>query len=161
MSELLNDSPTAVKYRDRVLAELHPGERVMYAVDAQVMEPMPFKKFNLYIGSVIVTNERLLVAEGKALGRGATFHSASWGEVENVGRGNDGKVGIQKTVSSKSRWPLWEISIWEGESYKTPLDKKQLDLLSLSIQEARAAVAASRGADVDSAYEELKRRRGF
>jgi hypothetical protein len=159
VTDLLNDSPTAVKYRDRVLAELHSGEQVMYAVDAQVMEPTPGNNFNLYIGSVIVTNERLLVVEGKALGRVA-FHSVPWGEIEKSGRGNDGKVGIQKTISSKSRWPLWEISIWEGKSYKTPLDKKQLDLLSLSIQEARAAVAASQEADVDSAYEELKRRRG-
>lgn len=160
MSDLLNDSPTAAKYRDRVLAELYSGEQVMYAVDAQVMEPTPGNNFNLYIGAVIVTTERILVAEGKALGRVA-FHSVPWGDVEQAGQGNDGKVGIRKTVSSKSRWPLWEISIWEGKSFKTPLDKKQLDLLALSIQEARAAVAASRDADAGSAYEELKRRRGF
>jgi hypothetical protein len=160
VSKLLNDSPTAVKYRDRVLAELHPSEQVMYAADAQVMEPTFGNNFNLYIGSVIVTNERLLVADAKSLGR-LTFHSVSWGEVEQAGRLNDGKVGIQKTVSSKNRWPIWQISMWEGKSYKTPLDKKQLDLLALSIQEARAAIAAMRDADVNSAYEELRRRRGF
>lgn len=160
VSELLNDSPTAVKFRDGILNELHPGEQVLYAADAQVMEPTGGTNFNLYIGSVIVTNERLLVAEGKMMGRVA-FHSVPWSEVEKSGRLNDGKVGIQKTISSKSRWPLWEISIWEGKSYKTPLDKKRLDLLSLSIQEARMAVAASHEADVDSAYDELRRRRGF
>jgi hypothetical protein len=160
MSDLLSDSPTAAKYRDRVLAELHGGEKVMYAVDAQVFEPTTGSNFNLYIGAVIVTNERLLIAEGKAFSR-VTFHSVLWGDVEQAGQANDGKVGIRKSVSSKSRWPIWEISIWEGKSFKTPLDKKQLDLLALSIQEARVAVAATREADVDSAYEELKRRRGF
>jgi hypothetical protein len=55
----------------------------------------------------------------------------------------------------------WKISIWEGKSYKTPPDKKRLDLLSRSIQEARAAVVASHETDVDIAYEELKRRRGL
>jgi hypothetical protein len=141
---------------------MHRGEQVLYAVDAQVMEPTgrAAGDFNLYIGSVIVTNERLVVVEGKALGRVA-FHSVLWSDVEKSGRGNDGKVGIQKTVSSRSHWPIWEISIWEGKSYKTALDKQRLDLLSLSIQEARAAIAASHAADVGSAYEELKRRRGF
>jgi Bacterial PH domain len=158
VSELLNDSPTAVKFRDRVLDELHPGERVLYATDAQVVEPMGGMDFNLYIGSVIVTNERLLVAEGKMMGR-VTFHSVPWNVVQKSGRLNDGRVGVQKSVSPKSRWPLWEISIWEGKSHKTPLDRKRLDLLSLSIQEARATVAASHQTDVESAYDELKRRR--
>lgn len=160
MSELLNDSPTALKYRDRILAELYSDEKVMFAVDAQVMEPTPGDRFNLYIGAVIVTTERLLVVESKAMGR-VVFHSVPWGDVEQAGQANDGEVAIRKTVSSNSRWPLWKISIWEGKSYKTPLDKKQLDLLGLSIQEARAAVAASRDAEAGSAYEELKRRRGF
>lgn len=160
MSELLTDSPTAMKFRDRIVNELHAGEQVLYAADAQVMEPMGGANFNLYIGSVIVTSERLLVAEGKVLGK-VSFHSVPWSEVEKSGRLSDGKVGIQKTISLKSRWPLWEISIWEGKSYKTPLDRKSLDLLSLSIQEARAAIAASHDADVDSAYDDLKRRRGF
>jgi hypothetical protein len=159
VSDLLNDSPTAVKFRDRILSELHPGELVLYASDAQVMEPTGGTDFNLYIGSVIVTKERLLVAEGKMMGRVA-FQSLPWSDVEKSGRLNDGKVGIRESISSTSRWPLWEISIWEGKSYKTPLDKKRLGLLSLSIQEAQEAVAASNEADVDSAYDELKRRRG-
>jgi hypothetical protein len=54
-----------------------------------------------------------------------------------------------------------EIIIWVGKSFKTPLDKERLSLLILSIHEARAAVAASQEANVDSAYEELKRRRGL
>jgi Bacterial PH domain len=160
MSDLLNDSPTAVKFRDRILNELHPGEQVLYAADAQVTEPMGGTDFNLYIGSVIVTNERLLVTEGKMMGR-VSFHSVPWIEVVKSGHLNDGKVGIQKTVSARSRWPLWEIGIWEGKSYKTPLDRKRLDLLSRSIQEARLAIAAADEADMDSAYDELKRRRGF
>jgi hypothetical protein len=57
------------------------------------------------------------------------------------------------------RRPIWEISIWEGKSHKTPLDKKHLDLLALSIQDARAPIAAQHNADVDSAYDDLKRRR--
>lgn len=105
-------------------------------------------------------SELLTDSPSKMLGK-ASFHSEPWSEVEKSGRLSDGKVGIQKTISSKSRWPLWEIGIWEGKSYKTPLDRKSLDLLSLSIQEARAAIAASHDADVDSAYDDLKRRRGF
>jgi hypothetical protein len=162
VSELLNDSPTAVKFRDRIINELHPGEHVLYATDAEVMEPTGSGPgdFNLYVGSVIVTNERLLVVEGKMMGRVA-FHSVAWSDVEKFGWGNDGKLGIQKAISPKSRWPIWKIGIWEGKSYKTPLDKKRLGLLSLSIQEAQAAVSASRESDVDSAYEELKRRRNL
>lgn len=162
MSKLLNDSPTAVKFRDRILAELHPDERVLYAADAQVMEPTGGGPgdFNLYIGSVIVTSERLLAAEGKMMGRVA-FFSVPWSEVEKAGRGTDGAVVVQKAVSMKSRWPIWKISIWEGKSYKTPLDRQRLDLLLMSIHEARAAVSASHEDDTVAAYEELKCRRGF
>jgi hypothetical protein len=162
VSELLNDSPTALKLRDRVLSELHGGEQVYYAADGQVMEPTGGGPgdFNLYVGSVIVTNERLLVAESKMLG-GARFWSVAWTDVEEAGRYDDGTVGVRKSLSSTNRWPLWKISIWEGKSHKTPLDKKRLDLLALSIKEAQDAVAASRVADAADSYEDLKRRRGF
>lgn len=36
MSDLLNDSATAVKIRDKILAELHPEEQVFYAAEGQV-----------------------------------------------------------------------------------------------------------------------------
>lgn len=159
MSDLLNDSPTAVKFRDKILAELHPGEQVLYASDAQVTEPHGGSDFALYVGAVIVTSERLLVVEGKMMGRVA-FYSVAWTDVVKTGRGNDGIVGVQKNVTSRSRWPLWEIRIWEGKSWKTPLDKTRLDLVALSIQDGLAAVQAAEGAETMSAYEELKKRRG-
>lgn len=159
MSDLLNDSPTAVKFRDRILAELHSGEQVLYAADGQVTEPHGGTDFGLYIGSIIVTSERLLLVEGKMMGR-AAFTSVSWTDVVKSGRGDDGRVGVQKNITSRSRWPIWEIRIWEGKSFKTPLDKTRLDLVSLSIQEALSAVKGAEGADTLSAYEELKKRRG-
>jgi len=159
MSDLLNDSQTAVKFRDRILAELHPGEEVLYAAEGQVTEPHGGSDFALYIGSIIVTSERLLLVEGKMMSRVA-FVSLAWPDVVKVGRGDDGRVGVQKNITSRSRWPLWEMRIWEGKSWKTPLDRTRLDLLYLSIQDALAAVQAAEGADTLSAYEELKKRRG-
>jgi hypothetical protein len=159
MSDLLNDSPTAVTFRDRILAELHSGEKVLYAADGQVKEPHGGSDYALYIGSIIVTSERLLVVESKMRGR-AAFYSVAWTDVVTTGRGNDGTVGVQTNVTSRSRWPIWEIKIWEGKSWTTPLDKVRLDLVSFSIQEGLAAVQAAEGADTLSAYEELKKRRG-
>jgi hypothetical protein len=160
VSDLLNDSPTAVKFLDRILGELFDGEQVLFATDGQVVEPTggSATDFNLYVGAIIVTNERLLVAEGKMMGRVA-FHSVAWTDVEKSGRSEDGMVVVQKRISSKNRWPLWKIGIWEGKAYKSPLDQKSLDLLRLSMVEARESVEASHQADVGSAYEELKRRR--
>jgi len=162
VSELLNDSPTAVKFRDRILSELGDEEQVLYAADGQVIEPTGTGSgdFNLYVGSIIVTTVRLLVVEGKMLG-GARLQSVAWTDVEKTGQFEDGTVGINKVISSRNRWPIWKISIWEGKSHKTPLDTKRLGLLSLSVQEAKAAVSASQDADVTLAHEELKRRRGF
>jgi hypothetical protein len=156
VSDLLNDSPTAVKFRDRILPELQ-GEQVLFVAEGQVMEPTGSGAgdFRLYIGAIIVTDRRLLVAEGKAFGR-VTFQYVEWGDVQKNGRDREGKVAIQKS----GRWPIWQISIWEGKSYKTPLDRKSLDLLSLSIEEAYQAVRTDRVSDSVSAYEELKRRRG-
>jgi hypothetical protein len=37
MSDLLNDSATASKLRDKILAELHADEEVFYAVEGQVI----------------------------------------------------------------------------------------------------------------------------
>ncbi len=156
MSELLNDSPTAIKLRDRILADLSPAEKVLFVTEGQVMEPIGGGNFNLFIGAIVVTTERLAVFESKALGRMGKNHVA-WRDVQKDGRMVDGRVAIQKNGSR----PRWEIGIWEGKSYKTPLDTKQLDLLSLSITEARSAIAAERGADAVDAYEELKRKRGF
>lgn len=162
MSELLSDSPTAVKYRDRILQELHAGERVLYASDSTigVLDPVEGGCSNVYIGAIIVTNERLLSAEGKMMGRVA-FRSVPWGDVENIAQTPDGKVGVLRTRSSERHYRLWSVAIRTGKSSSSPLDKTRLDLLRLSIQDARAAVADSRAAESDSAYEELKRRRGF
>jgi len=166
MSDLLNDSATAVKVRDKILAELHPDEQVFYAAEGQVTEPTPAPSrpndFNLFAGAIIVTNERLLVAEAKMLG-GARFWSLPWADVNEIGRYPDGAVGYKKTLKQGVQWPLWKVQIWEGKSYKTPLDAKALDILAMSSKEAFDAVSqaalASRVEDASSAYEELKRRR--
>jgi hypothetical protein len=162
VSELLNDSPTAVKYRDRILEELHAGEQVLCAYDSTiaVLDPVEGGCSNVYLGAVIVTNERLLSVEGKMMGRVA-YRSVPWGDVEQVLQSPDGKVGVMRTRSSERHYRLWSVGIWEGKSNSSPLDKTRLDVLRLSIQEARAAVADSQATQSDSAYEELKRRRGF
>ena len=169
MSELLNDSPTAVKIRDKILSQLHPGEQVLYVTEGQVQEPYGSGTgdFNLYIGAIIVTSERLLVFESKAFGR-ASHVEAVWRDVERTGRHDTGEVGVQKYVHASRGRPLWKISIWEGKSYKTPLDAGRLDMLSMAIQEARLALAAemadesaAHDAQVGNDYEELRRRRGF
>lgn len=156
MSELLNDSPTAIKLRDRILADMSPSEKVLFVAEGQVVEPLGGGNFNLIVGAIVVTTERLAVFESKALGRMAKYQVA-WRDVQNDGKMPTGKVAIQKNGPR----PIWEIGIWEGKSYKTPLDTRQLDLLSLSITEARSAIAAERGAEAEDAYEELKRKRGF
>lgn len=156
MSELLNDSATAFKLRDRILADMSPAEKILFVAEGQVLEPIGGSNFNLFIGAIVATTERLAVFESKALGRMGK-NEVAWRDVQKDGRTADGKVGIQKSGSR----PIWEISIWEGKSHKTPLDMKQLDLLSLSITDARSAIAAERGAEAADAYEELKRKRGF
>ncbi len=163
MSKLLDDSPTAVKLRDRILKEVGANEQILYVTEGQVYEPLGGEDFVLYIGAIIVTTERLLVFESKVLGRSALYQT-TWREVEQSGRHDNGEVGIQK----RGRRPIWRISIWEGKSYKTPLDMKRLDMLALAIQEARLAVAAETAAEtadhdaqVSDEYEKLKRRRGF
>lgn len=156
MSELLNDSPTAVKHRERVLSELAPTEQILYVAEGQVFEPLGANNFNLFIGAIVVTSQRLLIFESKMLGRVALYQVA-WRDVQKDGRSRDGKVALQKGGPR----PIWEISIWEGKSHRSPLDTKRLDMLSLSINEARTAIAAERGAEAVDAYEELKRRRGF
>ena len=164
MSDLLNDSTTAVKLRDKVLVELRSDEQVFYAADGQVTEPTGSNPgdFNLYIGAIIVTDERLLIAESKMMGR-AAFWSLPWADVEEIGRYPDSAVGYKKKLKQGVRWPLWRAQIWEGKSHKTPLDVKALDILAMSSKEAFDAVSqaklASRVEDADSAYEELKRRR--
>jgi hypothetical protein len=164
MSDLLNDSSTAVKVRDKILAELGPDEQVFYAAEGQVTEPTGSGPgdFNLYVGAIIVTNERLLVAEAKMMGR-AAFWSLPWADVDEIGRYPDGTLGYKKKLKQGVRWPLWKAQIWEGKSYKTPLDAKALDILAISSQEAFDAVSqaalATRVEDASSAYEELKRRR--
>jgi len=164
MSDLLNDSATAVKLRDKILAELHAGEQVFYAGEGQVMEPTGSGPgdFNLYVGAIIVTNQRLLLAEAKMMGR-AAFWSLPWADVEQIGRYEDGALRYKKTLKQGVRWPLWKVQIWEGKSHKTPLDMKALDILEMSSREAFDAVSqamvASRVEDAGNAYEELKRRR--
>jgi hypothetical protein len=166
MSDLLNDSATAVKIRDKILIELRPGEQVFYAAEGQVTEPQPLahrpNDFHLYVGAIIVTNERLLVAEAKMLG-GARFTSLPWADVSEIGRYPDGRVGYKRTLKQGVQWPLWQVHIWAGKSYKTPLDAKALDILAMSSTEAydavRQASLAARVDDASSAYEELKRRR--
>lgn len=164
MSDLLNDSATAVKIRDRILAELGPDEQVFYAVEGQVTEPTGSGPgaFNLYVGAIIVTNERLLLAETRMMGR-AAFWSLRWADVEEIGRFPDGAVGYKKKLNPNVRYPLWKAEIWEGKSYKTPLDAKALDVLAMSSKEAFDAISqaalAARVEDASSAYEELKRRR--
>lgn len=164
MTDLLNDSPTAVKVRDKILAGLHPDEQVFYATEGQVMEPTGNGPgdFNLYVGAIIVTNQRLLVAEAKMMGRAALW-SLPWTDVDSIGRYPDGTVGFKKQLKQGVRWPLWKAQVWEGKSYKTPLDTKALDILAISAKEALDAVSeaalASRVEEASSAYEELKRRR--
>lgn len=164
MSDLLNDSATAVKVRDKILAELRPDEQVFYAAEGQVTEPTGGGPgdFNLYVGAIIVTNERLLVAEAKMLG-GARFLSLPWADVNEIGRYPDGTVGYKKELKQGVRWPLWKVQMWEGKSFKTPVDTKGLDILAMSSKEAYDAVSqaalASRVDEASSAYEELKRRR--
>ena len=163
MSNLLNDSTTAVKVRDRILAELKSGEQVYYVAEGQILEPTGSGPgaFNLYVGALIVTNQRLLVAESK-MGR-ARFQSLQWVDLEKMGRRADGCVLYQKTLKQGVHWPLWEAKIWVGKSFKTPLDMKALDVLELSSREAFTAVneaqTAARVNDATSAYEQLKRRR--
>jgi hypothetical protein len=164
MSDLLNDSATAVKLRDRILADLHQGEQVFYAAEGIVMEPTGSgpSDFYLYGGAIIVTNERLLLAEAKMMGR-AALTSLLWEDVDEIGRYPDGAVGYKKKLKQGVSRPLWKAQIWEGKSYKTPLDAKALDILAMSSKEAFDAVSqaalASRVEDASSAYEELKRRR--
>jgi len=88
------------------------------------------------------------------------MHSVPWTDVVKVGRGDDGRVGVQKNITSQNRWPIWEIQIWEGKPYKTPHDKTRLDLVSVCIHEALSAVKEAERADTLSAYEELRKRRG-
>jgi hypothetical protein len=163
VSDLLNDSPTAVKFRDRILKELGATERILYVTDGEVKEPLGGNDFVLYSGAIIVTNERLVVVESKALGR-CVLNQTIWRNVESSGRHDSGAIVIRKPGSR----PIWKISIWEGKSYKTPLDKKRLDMLALAIEEVRLTVATERAAEnadhdaqVRGEYEELKRRRGF
>lgn len=156
MSELLNDSPTAIKLRDRILADMGSAEKILYVVEGHVFEPTGGGHFNLFVGAILVTTERLAVYESKALGRMGK-NEVAWRDVQKDGRSADGKVAIQKGGAR----PIWEISIWEGKSHKSPLNTTQLDLLSLSITDARSAIAAGRGAEAADAYEELKRKRGF
>jgi hypothetical protein len=156
LSELLNDSPTATKLRDRILADMSPSEKILFATEGQVVERLGGTDFILFIGAIVVTTERLAVFESKALGRMGK-NDVAWRDVQKDGRTADGMVAIQKSGSR----PIWEVSIWEGKSYKSPLNMRQLDLLSLSIDEARSAIAAERGAEAADAYEELKRKRGF
>lgn len=165
MSELLNDSATAIKIRDRVLGELKAGEQILYVAEGQVNEPTGSgaADFNLYIGALIVTNQRLLVGESKMIG-GAKFASLQWADVEQIGRRQDGAVAYKKILKQGVRWPLWIATAWVGKSYKTPVDLKALDLLEMSSREAFDAVhqaaATARVDDAATAYEELKRRRG-
>lgn len=166
MSDLLNDSATAVKVRDKILAELHPDEQVFYAVDGQILEPQSLEhrpnQFHLLVGAIIVTSERLLVVAAKMMGR-AGFSPLRWVDVDSIGRLPDGTVGYKKKIKPDVRWPLWKAQIWEGKSHSTPLDAKALDLLALSSKEAFDAVSkaehAARVEDASTAYEELKRRR--
>ena len=164
MSELLNDSPTAAKLRDRILRELRPGEEVFYAADGQINEPTGSGSgdFHLYIGTLIVTSQRLLVGESKMLG-GAAFADWAWADVEQISRKQDGSVVYKKILKQGVRRPLWIATIWEGKSYKTPVDAKALDLLEMSSREAfdaiQQAALKARANDATNAYEELKRRR--
>ena len=177
MSDLLNDSPTAAKFRDRILAAIGPGEQILFAMDGEVFVLMPD---TVYIGAVIVTNLRILVLETKAFGR-ATLHAIGWRDVESAGWHDDG-AGLSVAVTTRrdamlaskaqrsgESLPLrWKVRAWQGQSFKSPLDKRTLELLALTIQEARDAITkeeAAAGADhameVLDAYEELKKRRGF
>jgi hypothetical protein len=166
MSELLNDSTTALKIRDKILLELQPNEQVFYAVDGQIFVPTPIpgrpNDFYLIVGAIIVTNERLLIAETKLMGR-AGFTSLQWEDVDSIGRFPDSTVGYDLKIKPGVRWPRWKAQIWEGKSHSTPLDTRALDVLAMSSKEAfdavSAAAHASRVEDVSSAYEELKRRR--
>jgi hypothetical protein len=141
-----------------------PGEQVFYVVEGQVNEPTGggATDFNLYIGALIVTNQRLLVGESKMMG-GAKFASLLWADVEQIGRRQDGSVAYKKTLRQGVRWPLWIATAWVGKSYKTPVDLKALDVLEMSSREAFDAVhqaaLSARVDDAASAYEELKRRR--
>jgi hypothetical protein len=87
-----------------------------------------------------VTNERLLVAEAKRLG-GAAFQSTPWVDLEAIWRFPNGAVGYKKRLKPGSRWPLWEVEIWEGKSYKTPVDTKALDVLEMASRDAFEAVS--------------------
>jgi hypothetical protein len=71
MSDLLNDSATAVKVRDKLCEELYGDEEVFYATDGNVAEPFGIggRELHLMVGAIIVTDRRLLVAEAKMLGR--------------------------------------------------------------------------------------------
>lgn len=165
MSDLLTDSPNAVKIRDRILGELRPNEQVLFATDALVHEPRGGSQFYLYTGvAIIVTSERLLLAEPKMMGR-ASFVSVPWTDVENGGRTNDGDVVVQRKVKGFGSWPIWEIQIWEGKNHRSPRDQTRLNILSMCIRDAWQAVksadAVVEAADTAAAYEELKKRRGF
>ena len=161
MSDILSDSETASSDRDRVLSELGPVEKVMFAMDGVVAERHPAgAKFNVRGGAFIVTNERLILAErGGIFGGGRlSFDSVPWGNVEKVVQAADGPVTIYKTNMLTSRWPIWSISKNQADNVHVS-DKKRLDLLALSIEEARTTFVASQKSDSESAYEELKRRR--
>lgn len=153
MSDLLNDSATAIKVRSQILDELEPGEGILYVGEGHVVEPWG-SNFLLFVGALIVTTKRFLCVESKAFGR-VSVHSVRWNEVVKTGRLDGGEVAIQK-LGIRS---LWKVSIWEGKSFKTPLSRKQLDMLSFSIAEAQSMVEAEHGAEVASDYEELRRRR--
>mgnify|MGYP000041176429 CR=1 FL=1 len=89
-----------------------------------------------------MTNERLLLAEPKMMGR-ASFVSVPWGEVEDGGRTNDGDVVIKRKAKGFGSWPIWEIQIWEGKSHRSPRNQTRLDLLSLCIRDAWQAVKSA------------------
>ena len=164
MSDLLDDSSNAVKIRDRILGELQPNETVLYATNGDVREPRGSSSYSYFGVAVIVTNRRLLLGEPKMMGR-ASFFSVPWSEVENHGRTADGDVIVKKKVSGFGDWPIWEIQVWEGKNYVSPRDMTRLNLLALCLDEAWTAIknadAAAEAADTASAYEELKKRRGF
>ena len=168
MSELLDDSPTAARLKDRIIAEIAPGERILFVTEGHVIEPWGGgpSNFGLYIGAIIVTSVRILSVESKMLGR-AAFRSKYWRDVEKIGRYDRGEVGLHEYVHKSKGRPIWRIEIWEGKSHKSPLDMRRLDMLSLAMDEARSAVAAEMAAEsadhaaqVADEYEQLKRRRG-
>lgn len=165
MTDLLNDSPTAVQLRESILRELRDDESVLFVAEGKVLEPLGgFSTSKVYLGAILVTNHRLMVAERKLM-RKAKLTSLRWADVADSGRDDD-EVIIQKSPSSSFGYPIWKVRLdrkpTTDERSGRPewkVDYKGLDLLALSIREARAAVEASRVEESRSAYEELRRRR--